>query len=254
MPFDGFLQTATTQGAAPAAARAEPADLHRQADALAHDLNNLLAVILNANEALAATLPEGSLGRELAGLSQDAAAKAGELLRRLLDGAPAAPETAGVADCAQALADTARLARARLPETVTVEVQADEAARACAVDPVELDSALFNLCVNAGHAMPDGGVLTLSLAEADLRPPALNDLGLAGGRYAVIAVADTGVGMSPQVLARAAEARFTTRAGAGGSGLGLASVKAFAEAAGGRLLLKSQEGQGTTATLFLPLA
>jgi signal transduction histidine kinase len=147
-----------------------------------------------------------------------------------------------------------RLARGRLPQAVTVEILDADGPLACAVDAVELEAALLNLCVNAGHAMPDGGALTLSLAAADLRPPAQNDLGLAAGRYAVIAIADTGVGMSPQVLARAAEPHFTTRAGRGGSGLGLASVKAFAEAAGGRLLLKSHEGQGTTATLFLPLA
>ncbi|MBW8814061.1 MAG: hypothetical protein JF588_11605 [Caulobacterales bacterium] len=249
MPFDGFLDDAMRTQDAPAG----HADARGHADALVHDLNNLLAVILNANEALAATLPEGSLGRELAGLSQDAAAKAGALLQRLLDATPA-HAAAEPADCGAAVAETARLVRARLPAAVAIEVRGADLALQSAVDAVELDSALLNLCINAGHAMPDGGALTLSLAEADLRPPALNDLGLAAGRYAVIAVADTGVGMSPQVLARATEARFTTRAGRGGNGLGLASAKAFAEAAGGRLLLKSQQGCGTTATLFLPLA
>jgi signal transduction histidine kinase len=251
MSFDGFLDTMMTAGE-PAADRAELAGLHRQADALAHDLNNLLAVILNANEALAAALPAGGVPRELAELSLEAAVKAGELLARLRDGAVAAPGEDD-ADCAEAVADAVRLARGRLPQSVAIELQDAAEPLACAVDGVELEAALLNLCVNAGHAMPDGGALTLSLAAADLRPPAQNDLGLAGGRYAVIAVADTGVGMSPEVLARATEPRFTTRAGHGGSGLGLASVKAFAEAAGGRLLLKSQEGRGTTATLFLPL-
>lgn len=246
MSFDGFQDTAGT-------ARDPRADRDHHDDVLAHDLNNLLAVILNANEALAAALPAGSTTRELADLSQEAAVKAGELLRRLLDGPAAGPAPTGAVDCAQALAETARLARAALPAAVTVEVRAEGEPLRCAVDPVQLESALLNLCVNAGHALPDGGTITLSLAAADLRPPALNDLGLAADRYAVIAVADTGLGMSPEVLARAAQPGFTTRAGRGGSGLGLAGAKDFADAAGGRLLIKSQEGQGTTVTLFLPL-
>ncbi|HET6970295.1 MAG TPA: ATP-binding protein [Phenylobacterium sp.] len=253
MPFDGILDTAKTAGE-PAAAEAHLADPQRQADVLAHDLNNLLAVILNANEALVAALPAGTLGRELAEMSQDAAAKAGELLRRLRDGAAEDAADAEGVDCAETVATTAKFARGSLPEQVAVEVIGADQSLRCAADPVRLEAALLNLCVNAGHAMPQGGSITLSLAAADLRPPAQNDLGLAAGRYAVIAVADTGVGMSPEVLARATEPRFSTRAGRGGKGLGLSSVKDFAEAAGGRLLLKSHEGEGTTATLFLPLA
>lgn len=250
MPYDGFLEPFPPRASA-ADSLAALEGLHRQAGVLAHDLNNLLAVVLSANEVLAGLLPAGSEARELAEMGQDAAARASGLLRRLLDEAPAPGPQA--VDAADALADAARLARAALADDITIETDIEDEAMRLDVDPAELAAALQNLCVNAGHAMPDGGALKLAARVADLRPPALNDLGLPAGRYAAISVTDTGVGMSPQVLARAAEPFFTTRAGRGGTGLGLAGAKAFAQDAGGRLYIVSQEGRGTTATLFLPL-
>ena len=103
-----------------------------------------------------------------------------------------------------------------------------------------LESALLNLCVNAGHAMPGGGVMTLSAGVS--------------GDTVVLSVRDNGCGMSAEVLARATEPYFTTRRGQGGTGLGLAGVRAFAERSGGRFELASRSGQGLTATLVLPCA
>jgi len=228
--------------------------LHRQTGVLAHDFNNLLGVILAANEALAAVLPEGSDARELAQISLDAAEKGAELLDRIAAlSAPAEPAEAAV-DCAEALVSVSRLANVSTPSDVTVVAMAMPAPLVCRADRAGLESALLNLCVNAGHAMPKGGAIQVSAIPAVLTADAAGILGLEAGCYAALAVRDPGIGMSPKILARATEAYFTTRKGRGGTGLGLAGVKAFAEAAGGALHLVSAEGRGTTATIYLPIA
>jgi len=229
--------------------------LHRQTGVLAHDFNNLLNVILAANEALASRLPEGTDGHELARISQDAAEKGAELLRRIADlSAPDAAEQEAPVDCAEVLVATTRLANVSTPANVTVVAMAMPAPLACHADRAGLESALLNLCVNAGHAMPRGGAVQVSAELAFLAGEAADALGMEPGCYAALSVKDPGVGMSPETLARATEPYFTTRADRGGTGLGLAGVKGFAVRAGGGLKLASQEGRGTIATLYLPAA
>ena len=228
--------------------------LHRQTSVLAHDFNNLLNVIIAANEALAARAPAGSDAYELAQIGLDAAEKGAELLERIAAlSAPPAPAEAEV-DCAEALVAVSRLANVSTAADVTVVAMAMPAPLTCRVDRAGLESALLNLCVNAGHAMPKGGAIQVSVAPAALSAEAALALGLEAGGYAAFAVRDPGVGMSPETLARAAEPYFTTRKGKGGTGLGLAGVEAFAEAAGGALQLVSAPDRGTTATIYLPIA
>lgn len=249
MAFDGFAERSPA---------ARPADdlavLQRQAGVLAHDFNNLLAVILAANEALAQRLPEGSDGRELARLSQDAAERGAELLQRLVDLTRPHAERQPSTDCVEVVETTARMARMTAPAGVSVTADTGCGPLPCVADRAGLDAALLNLCVNATHALPDGGSLVLSAEGVDLDAGEAAALSLRPGRYVAVSVSDDGVGMSPEILARATEAYFTTRAGRGGSGLGLSSVQDFAARAGGRLRLVSAMGRGTTATLFLPRA
>jgi len=249
MAFDGFLAT-NDPVASDAAARLVA--LHRQTGSLVHDFNNLLTVILNANEALAAQLPEGSHGHELAQVSVAAAERGAEMVRRLLDATQeAAPDAV---DCAEALTTTARRARLAAARSIRVEVRLKDAPLLSHVDGAALESALLNLCVNASHAMPAGGTIMMTAQAWTLAASEAETLGVAPGRYNVVSVADTGVGMSPEILAKATEPFFSTRRGHGGCGLGLAAVRDFAEAAGGRFVLTSREGRGTTARLYLPCA
>ena len=236
MAFDGF--TVLESSALAPRPEARLATLHHETGVLTHDLNNLLNVILAASEALAQGLPAGSDGHDLAQVSQDAAERAAELVRRLLELSEPAAERTGVCDAADALACTARLAALSTPADVTVTCEGVDLPLTCAVDRCALESALLNLCINAGHAMPTGGALFLSAAVV--------------GDDIVLGVRDTGCGMSPAVLARATEPYFTTRRGQGGTGLGLAGVRAFAVRSHGRFELASREGQGVTATLVLP--
>lgn len=216
-------------------------DLDRRAAILAHDLNNLLGVILAASEALAAAAPDGSAARDLARASQDAAERGGDLLRRFTDEAARRTRArAPISDAGQAAAEVARMARLSAPSGVSVRLARAGGGLACAADTAELQSALLNLCRNAGHATRAPGRIRISARRRR------DDI--------AISVSDTGCGMSPDVLARCGEAHFTTRRGRGGAGLGLAAVRDFAQRAGGRLELRSREGRGTTATLVLPRA
>ena len=246
MAFDGFADFKQK--------RDGEAGGDRRAAGLAHDFNNLLGVILVANEALVEQLPAGSDARELAHISVEAAEKGAELLRRLIELAnpTSAPETD--VDCAEALAAAARLATVSTAANVTCVTMALPEPFACRADAGGLDSALLNLCVNAGHALPRGGTVRLQAAAADLHGAAAAALDVAPGRYVALSVADNGIGMAPDVLARCTDAYFTTRAGRGGTGLGLAGVAEFCRANGGALKLASTEGRGTTVTLYLPRA
>ncbi|MGE0725659.1 MAG: ATP-binding protein, partial [Alphaproteobacteria bacterium] len=119
-------------------------------------------------------------------------------------------------------------------------------------DANQLELALLNLAVNARDAMPDGGTITISAREADVG--ASDSTGLPAGRYVCLSVADTGEGMDEAVLARAMEPFFTTKGVGRGTGLGLPMVSNVVEQFGGRVVLSSRKGQGTTAELWLPVA
>jgi CheY-like chemotaxis protein len=118
------------------------------------------------------------------------------------------------------------------------------------VDPTQLEMAVLNLAVNARDAMPNGGPITISAEERTLAEG--NTLGMRPGRYTVLSVADRGEGMDEETLRRAIEPFFTTKGIGKGTGLGLPMVHGLAEQSGGRFVLASTVGEGTTATLWLP--
>ena len=228
------------------------AALHRMSGALTHDFNNLLGVILGANERLAEELPEGSEAQKLALIGLEAAERGAELLRRALSLAHAeAPEPQPV-DCAEVLESLRSLARQAVAPSVRLNIRAPGSPLQFTGDRTGLEMALLNLCLNAGQAMDGDGDISLRVSGTTLSVAEARRLGLARGAYVAFCVRDTGKGMSPQTLARATDPLFTTRPT--GTGLGLSSVADFARSAGGALALQSREREGTTATLYLPLA
>ena len=118
-------------------------------------------------------------------------------------------------------------------------------------DPNQIDSALLNLAVNARDAMPQGGPLVISAREVDQGPG--NAQNLKPGRYVCLAVEDRGEGMDAETAARATDPFFTTKGIGKGTGLGLSMVQGIAEQSGGRFILKSRKGEGTTAEIWLPV-
>jgi signal transduction histidine kinase/CheY-like chemotaxis protein len=222
--------------------------LARMAGGIAHDFNNSLTVIMGAAEevGLAASLSEASeRAREII----QAARHTAELTRQLL--------TLGRRQVSQpqlvplaGLCDRLRTAFRRvLPDDIVLDMQSPATDVVARADPGELDRALFNLVLNARDAMPHGGRLCIRCGS---RFVAAGDAELPPALYAEIAVGDTGLGIPPEHLDHIFEPFFTTKALGEGTGLGLATVYAFAKEARGSLRATSTPGQGATFTLLLP--
>lgn len=226
-------------------------EIARRAAGVAHDVNNLLAVIAaTAAEALARPgLDEAAF--EAFGGIEDATRRAAGLVRQLLDGGQR-PASAAACDVDATLrAMEARLRRVLGGVAFTLAPGLADAA--AAIDPEDLDRVVLNLALNARNAMPSGGALTVATGEREVRD-AVSQFGdpVVPGHHVVVTVRDTGTGMPPAVMARLFEPFFTTRAGQGGTGLGLASVRDLVRKAGGFLEVASAPGQGTTVRVHLP--
>jgi CheY-like chemotaxis protein len=148
--------------------------------------------------------------------------------------------------------DLVTLIEPSLRPAVRLDAQFDPGALVVVTDPNQLDTAILNLCLNARDAMPEGGLITIRAARHSLSDA--NVQGLERGDYVCLAVTDEGEGMDDETLAKAAEPFFTTKGVGKGSGLGLPMVHGLAAQSGGKLVLKSVRGRGTTAELWLPSA
>jgi CheY-like chemotaxis protein len=135
---------------------------------------------------------------------------------------------------------------------IAVETVAPDGLWNSFVDISQLENALLNLCINARDAMPDGGKLRIASVNQTLDADAAAQRGLAAGEYVALTVSDTGIGMTPEVLACAFDPFFTTKPAGLGTGLGLSMVYGFAGQSGGAVHIASEPGQGTTVSLLLP--
>ncbi len=219
---------------------------------IAHDFNNLMMIILGNAEALELSDLDKESAEAVAMISQ-AAQSAGTLTQRLLTFARQAPLNTTRIDLPQLISDTLVLLRSGLPESIALSQLVAPGIWSPNVDPNGLEQALVNLAVNAKDAMPHGGLIVLScsnLALSDAMTPAAADL--SPGNYVVISVRDNGDGMPAAVRARAFEPFFTTKDIGKGTGLGLSTVYGFAKQSNGGVSISSEEGQGTTVSIYLP--
>jgi PAS domain S-box-containing protein len=221
---------------------------------LAHDFNNILAIILGNVELLRAYLPHDPYADEIIDTVLRATMHGrdltGHLLafsrRRLLNPQPV--DVNGIVE------STVRLLGRTLGATVKVSTATSDAAGVAFVDPAALEAAMMNVALNARDAMLGGGSLVIRTSRTAITaPPAAGD-DLQPGSYAVIALQDTGSGMSADVVARVFEPFFTTKTGGRGTGLGLSMVYGFAKQSGGTVTIASEPGRGTTVTMVLPHA
>jgi G3E family GTPase/CheY-like chemotaxis protein len=184
--------------------------------------------------------------------ARNAAQRGAALTQRLLAFSrrqPLAPENV---DVNRQVAGLSELLHRTLGETIAVETVLAGGLWRCHVDPNQLENALLNLALNARDAMPEGGKLTIETGNTYLDEDyAANHEEVTAGQYVMIAVSDSGAGMTPDVMAHAMEPFFTTKEAGKGTGLGLSQVYGFVKQSGGHIKLYSEPGQGTTIKLYL---
>ncbi|WP_199708048.1 ATP-binding protein [Teichococcus wenyumeiae] len=221
---------------------------------IAHDFNNLLTGIMGSLDLVQGLLARGQMAgmERYVAAAMSSASRAAALTHRLL------------AFSRRQTLDPRRLSPNRLVQgleelvartvgpniTLDVALAADAGAILC--DASQLENALLNLAINARDAMPEGGTLVMQTANAEISPALAAQLDMQPGHYVTLAVADTGIGMSPEVAARAFDPFFTTKPIGEGTGLGLSMIYGFAKQSGGQVRIESQEGHGTTVRLYLP--
>jgi signal transduction histidine kinase len=220
---------------------------------VAHDFNNLLTVIIGTTEFLADKLAAQPELRELADSTMKAAERGAELTRNLLAFARRQPLEPKTVDVNRQLLGMEDLLRRTLGEHIDCRFALGQQVWPATVDPTQLETAILNLVLNARDAMPKGGRLTVETGNEhlDAAYAAQNDE-VRVGQYVFLAVADSGSGMRPDVVARAFEPFFTTKDVGKGTGLGLSMVYGFVKQSGGHIKIHSEVGQGTIVKLYLP--
>ncbi|MDX7951656.1 PAS domain S-box protein [Lichenihabitans sp. Uapishka_5] len=222
---------------------------------IAHDFNNLLTGITGALDLLGKRLAQGrtDTAERYIGMAMNSANRAAALTHRLLAFSRRQPLEAKPVDVNRLVTSMDDLVRRTIGERVTFDFALGTDLSPTLCDPHQLENALLNLVINARDAMPDGGCLTITTAEAVLQPsgPELEG-GTRPGRYVSLGVSDTGTGMTPDVIARAFDPFFTTKPIGQGTGLGLSMIYGFAKQSDGTVRITSAVGAGTTVTLFLP--
>jgi PAS domain S-box-containing protein len=220
---------------------------------VAHDFNNLLTVIIGNIENLQRYLPQREEAQRMIAAIMRAATRAATLTHRLLAFARRQPLEPRAVDINKLVASMSELLRRSLGETIVIETALAGGVWRTLADPNQLENALLNLAVNARDAMADGGKLTIETANAFLDEAyAAQHQDVAPGRYVMIALSDTGCGMSAETIEKAFEPFFTTKEVGQGTGLGLPQVYGFVKQSGGHVKIDSELGRGTTVKLYLP--
>ncbi len=226
------------------------------ASGVAHDFNNLLTGILGHAQLAHDYLADTARAQKSLGKIQRAGERAGELIRQILlfsggkardlnlqDTALPAPV---VRECLALLGET-------IPSALRIEHELDDACTPVNCASLELHQVVMNLCTNAAHAMPNGGVLRVKLAMRDVSEDRADaHLDMRSGRWVCLEVADTGQGMDEETRLRIFEPYFTARSTQDGTGLGLATVHGIVQGCGGHIHVYSEPGRGTVFRVYWP--
>ena len=217
---------------------------------VAHDFNNLLMAVLGSLEIVNKRLAYDPKISPFVENAIQGAQRGAALTQRMLAFARRQELKMGAVDVAQSVRDMSDILERSLGPSVFVTTRFPPSLPLVRTDKAQLESALLNLAVNARDAMPTGGPVAISAAHKTIGE---GDARIKPGRYVVLSVTDKGEGMDDTTLARAAEPFFTTKGVGKGTGLGLSMVHGLAEQSGGKFVLLSERGHGTTAELWLPL-
>ena len=221
--------------------------LGRLTGGIAHEFNNLLQTLTTALQLAALTSNQPRV-QSLIDTCKRTVGRANALTTRLGSFGRLQDARLLTVDPAEQVRNSLQLIRGVLRHGITLDIDCEDGAWPVTIDPLQFDLALLNLAINARDAMADGGRLQIRVRNTCLEPT----MERVGGDYVVVTVADSGSGMPPEVLARALDPFFTTKAPGEGTGLGLPQAYAFANQSQGFLALASSVGVGTTIDLYLP--
>jgi signal transduction histidine kinase len=220
---------------------------------IAHDFNNLLTVVIGNLELISKARGEPEKIERLAHSAMIAARRGEHLVRQLLTYARRQISHPQTVNLNQLITDIENLMCRVIGEQIEVVSLLDPLLAAVEIDPAQFETAILNLAINSRDAMTEGGRVTIETHNVSVdREHAVADPEVTPGPYVMIAVSDSGAGMSSEVQARAFDPFFTTKEVGKGSGLGLSQVYGFAKTAGGFVRIYSELGIGTTVKLYLP--
>ncbi len=221
---------------------------------VAHDFNNLLQGICGCLELMRVRASQGRTA-EFGNYIETALASANRaalLASRLLTFSQRRPFEPRPCKLSHLAAGMEELFRRTVGPMIRIETRNPQELWPSLCDPNQIESALLDLVINARDAMQDGGTILIETSNVFITKPAITHEDLPPGEYAVLSVTDTGMGMTPSVRAQAFNAFFTTKPNGQGAGLGLAMVHDLMQQAGGHVQLRSELGEGTTVTIYLP--
>jgi PAS domain S-box-containing protein len=220
---------------------------------VAHDFNNLLTVILGYSEILLRRFNTEDAAHDLVGEIRKAGQRAETLTRQLLAFSRRRVIDPQVLDLNATIGECEKMLRRLIGEEILISTILAPTLKPVRVDPGQIQQVILNLAINARDAMPKGGRLTIHTDNVMLNEEyARSRPGARAGAYVVLAIGDTGIGMSPETRARIFEPLFTTKGPGKGTGLGLATVASIVKAAGGHIDVESEFGKGTTFKIYLP--
>ena len=223
------------------------------AGGVAHDFNNILTAIVGYTDLLAAEFSGSAQQLEDLEEIRKAARRAAALTRQLLSFSRKQVLEPRIIDINAVVLNLDKMLRSLISENIDLRTTLASDLDAARVDPNQLEQVIMNLAINSRDAMPDGGVLTIETANAALDDDyATRHVSVIPGNYVMIAVTDTGCGMTEETKSRVFEPFFTTKPAGRGTGLGLSTVYGIVKQSGGNIWLYSEPGKGTTFKIYLP--
>ncbi len=227
----------------------------RLAGGVAHDFNNILGIINACTEFLRDRMDPAAEPSVYVENIRKAIDRGTALTRQLLAFSRTPAIKAQILDLNDRLKDISKLLRPLLGDGIEIVIVSRPGLTVVEADPGQLDQVVVNLAVNARDAMPKGGKLILETGEVEFDEALAGRHGdLAPGKYVLLAVSDTGIGMDEATVSRIFEPFFTTKEVGKGTGLGLATVYGIVQKSGGQIMVYSEPGQGTTFKIYLPSA
>lgn len=225
----------------------------RLAGGIAHDFNNILTAIIGYSEMGLARVDRGDFLSECFSVINESGQKAAALIRQLLVFSRKSTVESQVLNVADIVEHMAKILGRMIGEDIRLILQTRTPVSSVLADPVHIEQVVMNLVVNARDAMPQGGELTIRVADAELDGSyADRHLDVSCGSYVLLEIRDSGLGMSPEVQARIFEPFYTTKQSGEGTGLGLSTVYGIVKQLSGHIAVESDEGRGTVFRVYFP--